>query len=191
MEDPRGTSVARVRCRAVTALATVVGAAVLLLGVAAPALAHDGLVGTGPADGATLTVAPDVVELEFTGEPLPLGTLVTVTGPGGTDVSSGDADIVGTTVTQAVDRDAPPGAYRVEWRSTSSDGHALSGTFEFTVIAGGEAAATGAGTSPATADAASTTTTADEAIAPVWLAAGAVVLVGLVALVVTRLRRRA
>jgi hypothetical protein len=59
------------------------------------------------------------------------------------------------------------------------------------VTAGGEAAATGAGTSPATADAASTTTTADEAIAPVWLAAGAVVLVGLVALVVTRLRRRA
>ena len=190
MTAPRGTSVARVRRRAATALASVIGAALLVLGVAAPALAHDGLVGTGPADGATVTGAPAAVELEFTGEPLPLGTLVTVTGPDGVEMSSGDADISGTTVTQALAPEAPPGAYRVEWRSTSSDGHALSGSYDFTVTATGEAAATGAGTAPATADAASTTTTPDQGIAPVWLAAGAVVLVGLGALVVTRLRRR-
>ena len=190
MTAPRGTSVARPRRRAARALSSVVGAAALVLGVAAPALAHDGLVGTSPVAGATATVAPDAVELEFTGEPLPLGTLVTVTGPDGADVSSGDADVSGTTVTQALAADQAPGAYRVEWRSTSSDGHALSGTFDFTVTASSEPAATGADTSPATADAASTTTTPDPGIAPVWLAAGAVVLVGLGALVVTRLRRR-
>ena len=190
MTAPRGTSVAWVPRRAVTALAAVVGAAALVLGAAAPAIAHDGLVDSSPADGAAVTGAPDAVELDFTGEPLPLGTLVTVTGPDGADVSSGDADISGTTVTQAVAPDAPPGAYRVAWRSTSSDGHALSGTFDFTVTATGEAPATGAGTSPATAAAAATTTAPDPGIAPVWLAAAAVVLVGLGALLVTRLRRR-
>lgn len=182
---------ARVPRRVLSALAALVGVAALVLGGAAPAFAHDGLVGTSPADGATVTSAPDAVELEFTGEPLPLGTLVTVTGPDGAEVSSGDADISGTTVTQAVTPDPAPGAYSVEWRSTSSDGHALSGTFDFTVTASGGTAAPGAGSSPATADAASATTTPDEGIAPVWLAAGAVVLVGLGALVVTRLRRRA
>ena len=190
MTAPRGTSVARVPRRTASALAAVAGAAALVMGIAEPALAHDGLVRTGPADGATVTGAPEAVALEFTGEPLPLGTLVMVTGPDGADVSSGDADIRGTTVTQAVTPDAPPGAYVVEWRSTSSDGHTLSGIFDFTVTATGGAAATGAATSPATADAASTTSTPDQGIAPVWLAAGAVVLVGLGALVVTRLRRR-
>ena len=109
---------------------------------------------TSPAAGATVAEAPDALELEFTGEPLPLGTLVAVTGPDGAPVSSGEAEIRGTTVVQPIDDDLPAGAYRVEWRSTSSDGHPLSGTFDFTVTEG-DAAPPRPATSPAPADAAS------------------------------------
>jgi copper resistance protein C len=196
MTAPRGTSVPRVPRRAATASAVLVAAGALILGVPATALAHDGLVATSPAAGATVAEAPDALELDFTGEPLPLGTLVTVTGPDGAPVSSGDAEIRGTTVVQPID-DAEAGTYRVEWRSTSSDGHPLSGTFDFTVTQG-DAAPAAAATSPAAAGAPSDEGGADDVavdeadggIAPVWPAAGAVVLVGLGAVAVTRLRRR-
>jgi copper resistance protein C len=198
MTAPRGMSVARVPRRAATASAVLVAAGALVLGVPATALAHDGLVGTSPAAGATVAEAPDALELDFAGEPLPLGTLVAVTGPDGSPVSSGDAQIRGTTVVQPIDDAAEAGTYRVEWRSTSSDGHPLSGTFDFTVTAQ-QLAPAAAGTSPAAADAPSDDgaaddvaveeAAADEGIAPVWPAAGAVVLVGLGAVVVTRLRR--
>ena len=195
MTAPRCTSVARVARRAARTSAVLVAAGTLVLGVPATALAHDGLVATSPAAGATVAEAPDALELDFTGEPLPLGTLVEVTGPDGAPVSSGDAEIRGTTVVQPID-DAAAGAgtYRVEWRSISSDGHPLSGTFEFTVTEG-DAPPVTTGTSPAAAaapsdESASEEGAAGEGIAPVWPAAGAVVLVGLGALVVTRLRRR-
>lgn len=177
------------RRRAATASVLLAAAGALVVGLPAPALAHDGLVGTIPADGATLTEAPGSLELDFTGEPLPLGTLVAVTGPDGAPVSSGDAEIRGTTVVQQIEEDTPSGTYRVEWRSTSSDGHALSGTFGFTVTAGDPAPADGAATAPAAADTA-VAGDADDGIAPVWPAAGAVVLVGVGAAAVTRSRRR-
>ncbi len=173
------------------ALGLVAGA--LVLAGSSPAMAHDGLVGTNPAAGATVAEAPDSLELDFTGEPLPLGTLVAVTGPDGAPVSVGDAEIRGTTVVQTIDGDADAGTYRVEWRSTSSDGHALSGVFDFTVA--GDPTAPTAGTSPAGSDTTSGAApaddaSADEGIAPVWPVAGAVVLAGLGALLVPRLRRR-
>lgn len=198
MTAPRGTSVARVPRRAARASAVLVAAGALVLGVPSTALAHDGLVSTSPTAGSTVAEAPDSLDLTFAGEPLPLGTLVAVTGPDGAPVSSGDAEIRGTTVVQPIDDAAEAGTYRVEWRSTSSDGHPLSGTFDFTVME--KAAPAAVGTPPAAADAPSDDgaaddvaveeAAADEGIAPVWPAAGAVVLVGLGAVVVTRLRRR-
>jgi methionine-rich copper-binding protein CopC len=176
--------------RAATALALVVAAGVLVLGTPSSARAHDGLVATTPAGGAAVAVAPEAVELQFTGEPLPLGTLVAVTGPGGTSASSGQAEIRGTTVTQQLAADTPAGAYRVEWRSTSSDGHALSGTFDFTVTEGVGAPSAADATSPVTPDVRSDSTAAGTGVAPVWPVAGAVVLLGLGAVVGTRVRRR-
>lgn len=203
MTAARGTSVARGPRRAARASAVLVAAGALVLGVPATALAHDGLVATSPAAGATVEEAPDALELDFAGEPLPLGTLVTVTGPDGAPVSSGEAEIRGTTVVQPIDDAVAAGIYRVEWRSTSSDGHPLSGIFDFTVTEQ-DAAPAAAGTSPAadapsdeaaadgaaSDEAASQEVAADDGIAPVWPAAGAVALVGLGAVVVTRLRRR-
>ncbi len=184
------TALERLLRRAAPVLVPVAAGAALLLG-ASPALAHDGLIGTSPATAATVAAGPDVIELQFTGEPLPLGTLVAVTGPDGAPVSDGPAEIEGTTVVQPLAADLPAGAYRVDWRSTSSDGHPLSGTFDFTVTAGSTpAASTPVAASPAS-EARSAPAPDQNDIALVWLVGGAVVLLGLGAVVVTRLRRRA
>ena len=160
-----------------------------------PASAHDGLVDTVPLNTEVLTTAPSTVELRFTAEPLPLGTEVLVLGPDGAQASTGPAEIRDTSVVQALAPSLPAGDYRVEWRSTSSDGHALTGSLAFTVAAGSQAAA-----APATP--AGTTVTADPQPAssdrPVggglptgWLVAAAVALAGIGAFVAVRLRRRA
>lgn len=101
---------------------------------AAPASAHDALRSTNPADGTTVDTAPDAVELEMSSTPLGLGTQVQVTGPAGV-VSTGDAQVVDTTVSQALLGDRPAGEYTVQWRVTSSDGHPVSGSFTFTSTA--------------------------------------------------------
>ncbi|MGY1915148.1 copper resistance CopC family protein [Blastococcus sp. SYSU DS0973] len=187
------------RQRAATLLLALV-AGVLSLG--APALAHDGLVSTSPAAGATVATGPAVVELGFTGETLPLGTQVAVTGPDGATVSESPAEIQGTTVVQALAADLPAGSYRVEWRSASSDGHPLVGSFDFTVAAGRAPAGPASVAPPSAAADGDASTGTDTAVAgsggpagtdlaTVWPVVAAVVLIGLGALLVGRLRRRA
>lgn len=173
--------------RRASALLVIPAAAALLLGVPGPASAHDGLVATTPADGAVVAGPPEV-ELEFTAEPLPLGTQVAVTGPDGAPVTAGPAEIRSTSVVQALAADPAPGAYRVEWRSTSSDGHALSGAFSFTVT--GDAGTGGAAAPAPAAVAAPAGNSSAGGLSPVWPVAGAVAAGGLAVLVVSRLRRR-
>ncbi len=193
--------------RAATVLILVTGLGAVHLGTSSAALAHDGLLGTTPVAGSTVPEGPDTVELDFTAEPLPIGTLVAVTAPDGASVSSGGAEIRGTTVVQPLAGTGSAGTYRVEWRSSSSDGHALSGAFDFTVTAGGtpsgapsavpDTAAspdpdTAASRDPDTAAAGDPDTAAaeaDPAFPVVWVA-GAVLLVGLGVVLVSRLRRR-
>ncbi|MGY1858242.1 copper resistance CopC family protein [Modestobacter sp. SYSU DS0290] len=156
---------------------------VLLLGSgAAPARAHDGLVGSTPAAAAALPAAPSTVQLEFSGAPLPLGTRVLVTGPDG-PVSAGEPEIRGTTVVQALAAEVPAGDYTVQWRSTSSDGHPVEGSYGFTVAANAARAAP-APTQPVAAPSSTGSSV-------VWWTAGALVLGALGILVVGRLRRRA
>ncbi|MDK3258747.1 copper resistance CopC family protein [Blastococcus capsensis] len=128
--------------RRTTALLLGVGAATaLLLGAGvAPAAAHDGLVSSSPAADSTVDTAPPEVELRFSGPPLPLGTQVVVTGPDGAEVSQGAAEIRDTAVVQPLAGTAAEGRYTVQWRSTSSDGHPLSGSYDFTVTGSGPAA---------------------------------------------------
>lgn len=113
------------------------GALLLTLGIAAPAAAHDQLVGSDPADGSALATAPAAVVLTFSAEPLAAvgGAAVAVTGPDGASWSDGEPVVAGTTVTQALRSGMPAGAYAVTWRAPSSDGHVLDGTFAFTVEA--------------------------------------------------------
>ncbi|WP_158544539.1 copper resistance protein CopC [Blastococcus sp. TBT05-19] len=162
-------------------------ASLLLLGIGAPpAAAHDGLVGSSPAAEGSLPTGPAAVELEFSAEPLPLGTEVLVAGPDGGPVSEGPAEIRGTTVVQPLTDGLAAGAYTVDWRSTSSDGHPLSGTFGFTVTEG--AAAASPGTRPA---AAAETAAGDDGGFPAWPVAGAALLAGIAVLAVRRWRRTA
>jgi len=163
-----------------------------------PAQAHDALVSSSPASGAVLPTAPSVVELDFTGTPLPLGTEVLVVGPAGDPVSVGAAEIRDTTVVQALAESLPAGGYSVEWRSTSSDGHALTGTSEFTVTAGAAAAATTEPTAATPAPKAATTDTTTASVAQPtagglpagWLVVAVLGVGALGTLVVLRLRRR-
>ncbi|MCZ2860904.1 copper resistance CopC family protein [Blastococcus sp. VKM Ac-2987] len=191
------------RRRRMTALLLPLVAGVLLLVAPPSALAHDGLVGTSPGAGTTVETAPATVQLDFTGEPLPLGTQVAVVGPDGGTVSDGPAEIRGTSVVQALAADLPAGSYRVDWRSTSSDGHPLSGSFDFTVATGSAPAGPASAApdsaapspepvapSPAAAGDDVDAAPADDGL-PVWPVVAAVSLIGLGALVVDRLRRRA
>ncbi|MDM7854903.1 copper resistance CopC family protein [Cellulomonas alba] len=106
----------------------------VLVAGAASAQAHDELVGTDPADGSTVAVAPDHVTLTF-GEPAQeLGTEIVVTAADGTRVSVGRPSLADDTVTQALADSRPDGRYTVKWRVTSADGHPVSGTFTFTAV---------------------------------------------------------
>ncbi|NLE71375.1 MAG: copper resistance protein CopC [Actinomycetales bacterium] len=129
------------------------GAAVLVIGLlgallAAPAAAHDVLVGTDPPDGAVLDTVPTQVVLAFSAPQTDLGAELAVTGADGTAWASGPAVVAGTTVTQALRPGLPDGAYTVAWRSVAQDGHPVSGTFSFEVAAGQAPEATDAPAEP-------------------------------------------
>jgi copper resistance protein C len=116
-------------------LALVAAAALLVLG-AGPALAHDGLVSSSPAAEASVPTPPPAVELEMGSPPQVLGTEVRVTGPDGAVVSEGEPEVLGSTVRQPLAAALPAGAYAVDWRVTSGDGHPVTGSFGFTVAEG-------------------------------------------------------
>lgn len=189
------------------AAATLLTLVVLLLG-AGRADAHNTVQSTDPADGSTVATAPDRVTLTFDQPAQALGTEIVVLGPDGVVVSTGAAELVDTSVSQAVTGELPAGTYTVRWRVTSADGHPLSGEFAFTAQA-----ATGAAPDPeptqtptpiaamsadqptaqATQDPAAEQTEDEEA----GLAAGAIVAIGIavlaagaVAWFVVRERRR-
>jgi len=109
------------------------GAAALVLAVAAAAPAHSILLESVPAPGATV-VAPRELTVRFNNriekplsrlrlldarcEPLPLAAAV----------ADGPADRLTTALPPLA-----PGVYRVEWRVLSTDGHIVSGGFSFRV----------------------------------------------------------
>lgn len=102
------------------------------------ASAHDELVGSDPADGATLDTGPDDLTLTFSGEISDLGAQVAVAGPDGQVALDDEPDVNGTEVEQELADDLPAGDYEVTWRVTSQDGHPISGTFAFTVTGSGD-----------------------------------------------------
>jgi methionine-rich copper-binding protein CopC len=156
----------------------------LLVGVlgAAPAAAHNRIVGSDPADGATIVRTPDAVALTFTEPAVGLGTRVVVTGPDGT-ASTGAAELVDATVRQPLVPGAPAGTYAVAWRVTSADGHPITGELTFTA----EAAGRGEYPGPAAAPPA-----VEQSGAPAWswVLLALALLGGAGALAVLRRRRR-
>lgn len=101
------------------------------------AWAHDSLVGSDPAEGATVPASPDTVTLTYSAEILPQGSAVTVMDAEGTDWVADEPVAQGTDLVVDLRDGLPAGEYRTVWRVVSSDGHPIDGVQTFTV-AGGE-----------------------------------------------------
>jgi methionine-rich copper-binding protein CopC len=168
----------------------------LLLG-AAPAFAHTRLESSDPADGASLSAAPDTVSLTFSEDVDPGFATITVVGPDGTSYQTGDVTGDGGEVRTGVSPLGPAGTYEIGYRVVSDDGHPVSGTVAFTLTAPGPAAAAPSAAPEPTAAPAPAPAVAPQADAqqsegaPVWpWILGAVVLVGAGAVSALRLARR-
>ncbi|MCR2785906.1 MULTISPECIES: copper resistance CopC family protein [unclassified Microbacterium] len=167
-----------------------------VLGSAGAASAHDGLIASDPAIGATVDALPEQVTLTFSNFPIdePGATLMAVTDAACTDLTAGDPVVDGTDVTQALQGTAT-GVITVTWKITSSDGHPTEDQFTFTVGAGDAAATPAPADCDGTAAETSTATPETGSTPPalLWTIAG-VVLAAVIAVVayllISRARRR-
>jgi methionine-rich copper-binding protein CopC len=121
-----------------SALAGVVLALTALGWSAAPAYAHNYVVGTAPAAGSVVTEQPGVVSITTNDNLLDLsgegaGSAIQVSGPADAPRYFGDgcASIAGPTLSTDVQL-GQPGEYTVVWQTVSTDGHSISDTFTFT-----------------------------------------------------------
>lgn len=117
----------------------------VFVGTSSSALAHADLVSSNPAAGARLAAAPATITLVFSEELKPEGNLVTVTDASGAQVDAGDTaldlnDPGRVSLTVSLKPSLGDGAYTVNWTNASTDGHAETGSFSFTVGAAAAAA---------------------------------------------------
>jgi methionine-rich copper-binding protein CopC len=133
---PTNTTPTRFGASALAAAVTALVLAFAGLTVAAPASAHDEFISSDPAADAALEELPAQLTLTFSGALAadPGATELQVTDAGGTSLTDGDPVVEGTTVTQAL-TGAASGVVTVLWKVVSSDGHPISGEFDFTVTA--------------------------------------------------------
>lgn len=122
---------ASVRPAALAALFAALLAALLALG--APAQAHDTLLESDPADGATLETSPEAITLTFSADVLEVSPLVRITDESGEQLAEITPSIDGPVATATLEEPLPAGTSTVQWRVVSSDGHPIEGTFEVTV----------------------------------------------------------
>lgn len=153
-----------------TALLAATGASALLM--AAPAAAHDAIIGSDPAPDSELTTVPTQITLTFNNDLSTLGGQIVMTDSTGATVASGAPTVTGPTATLDLTDPLANGAYSVAWRAVSSDSHPIDGTFAFTVADPANQADTPAtpepdATTDATTDAADEPATTEETPAPI------------------------
>ena len=166
-------------------LLPVVLAGLAVLGFATPALAHNVLVGSDPASGASVASGPSEVRLDFDA-PVHFGAnYLTVIGPDGNHWEKTDnATVTGNSVSTAVAPLGPAGVYEIGYRIISADGHPVSGEVSFTLSKAGtgtppQRSANDGGGAPATSGATSAADATSPAGVPVWVwVLGAVILLG-------------
>ncbi|MFC0675863.1 copper resistance CopC family protein [Brachybacterium hainanense] len=183
------------RLLAALGLAVLVLAA--LLGVASPALAHDHLVSSDPADGAQLETSPEQITLTYSAELMDVSPLVRILDGTGETVLEQAPTIEGITATVPLEEPLIAGDYTVQWRVVSSDGHPIEDSFTFSVAEGAGAPATGGPDAEDPASAEATTaapeqtsapaatpepasTDTSNALLPVFVGIGAIVVIGVV-----------
>jgi copper resistance protein C len=108
---------------------------------ASPAMAHDQLVETSPADAAVVDTAPVEVTLRFTEEVMNISSQVIVRGPTGEVLADTEAVVSGSLVSAPLPAGLANGSYTVAWRVVSGDGHPIEGTLGFTIAASADPAA--------------------------------------------------
>ncbi|WP_455836944.1 copper resistance CopC family protein [Pseudarthrobacter siccitolerans] len=157
------------RLRGVRLILAIAAAAILPALAAAPAQAHDALQSTAPARDSTLTTAPDTVSLTLSETPTGGGemnfSVVTVTDSTGKTLSDGKVNVEGATLSTVVAKGAN-GPYKVLWRTVSSDGHPIEGSYTFTVQDPAQEPTSAAPATAAPATAAPTAAVSSAAAAP-------------------------
>jgi copper transport protein len=120
----------RLSARALRAALASAGAALALLPVTA--FAHASLIGSDPAPGAVLAVAPAAITLRFSEPVTAAGPGITVLAPSGRPLATGPLRAGGRTMTAAF-RGAGQGTYLVRWQVIASDTHPSRGELTFSV----------------------------------------------------------
>ena len=124
------------RLRVLTALVTVVLAALALAG-AGPAAAHAARIAADPAEDTVLTASPQRVTATFN-EPMQKAfAAMTVVGPDGNLWSTGEPEVADALVSVGVRPLGPAGDYTVNYRLTSADGHVVTGSWSFALDVAG------------------------------------------------------
>lgn len=178
-----------------------------VLGLAAPASAHNYVVSATPAADSTLTSLPKTFAITTNDRLLDIGDTDSgfayrIVGPDGKYFEDGCVDVEGPTMSAAAAL-GDSGKYTVEWQIISADGHTVSDSYDFTWDApAGFSPAAGSAEPPtcasdgASSSAAATTTgtesgesssTASDAL---WIGAGGIVVVAAVVAVLLLVRRR-
>lgn len=194
------------------AIAAALLAAFLLLFAPLPASAHDDLLESSPAAGSTVETLPSELTLTFSANLIDGdgSTEVVVTDAAGTSVTDGPATVNGSQVVQPLVAEADAGDYRVIWKVVSSDGHATSKEFSFSVATSTLPAPTSPEASEEPSAEPTTETSAEPSVAPTtaetdapaddsgsaapWIIVGVLVVAAIAATVLlrtSRARRRA
>ena len=121
--------------RRATALLSFGAIVTALIVVSSPiaANAHDQVISTAPASQEHLDAAPGEVSMELSADILDIGATILVVDDAGKNWAFGDMRVEGREAIQTVEAEMPDGNYQVRWRAVSSDGHPISGTFDFAV----------------------------------------------------------
>ncbi|RZS37518.1 hypothetical protein EV193_10573 [Herbihabitans rhizosphaerae] len=164
-------------------------AGLTMVGLATPALAHNTLIGSTPANESTVDTGPQSIELKFD-QPVQGGddlNTVVVRGPNDDRWEGGSVRVSGNVVTMPLRQLGPAGVYTIGYNIVSNDGHAVRGQVKFTLSkpGGGAPAAPDAGKPESSAPSGQAQPDSGAADgdsgggAPVWVwIAGAVVLLG-------------
>lgn len=137
------------------------GAVAGLAAIGAPtALAHDSVIGGDPENASVVSVFPDSITLEFSGQPKEgFNTVALSRISDGEILFTGEPELnerlVTVDVPAEVEENAEPGEYQVGFQIISSDGHSTKGRTTFTYEPTAEADSESTGDGDATVDAAS------------------------------------
>ncbi|GGN00596.1 copper resistance protein C [Lentzea pudingi] len=157
------------------ALVALLFAGAAVLATAAPAAAHNALIGSDPKDKTSLEVGPSTVTLTFDQDVQGgqgINAISVVDSSGGHYEVAGDPTIRDTAVSQKVEALGKAGEYKIGYRILSADGHPVSGELTFTLTKDG----TG---TPRQVEADSRTDQQQSDGLPIWVwIVGAVVLLG-------------